>query len=79
MTKGIPKRDGSGKGRRANKGRGGCSSTQIKGKKKRSITDELNRLRKEHHKKTGTWFYPEERAEGLKQHWKKKEGRVYFR
>jgi len=29
MAKGIPKRDGSGKGRRANKGRGGCSkSTQ---------------------------------------------------
>jgi len=24
MTKGVPKRDGSGRGRRANKGRGGC-------------------------------------------------------
>jgi len=24
MTKGVPKRDGSGKGRRANRGRGGC-------------------------------------------------------
>jgi len=26
--KGIPKRDGSGKGRRANRGRGGCSKTR---------------------------------------------------
>lgn len=24
MTRGVPKRDGSGRGRRANKGRGGC-------------------------------------------------------
>jgi len=30
--KGIPKHDGSGKGVRANKGRGGCSSTQKRGK-----------------------------------------------
>ena len=30
--KGVPKRDGSGKGVRANRGRGGCSSTQKKGK-----------------------------------------------
>ena len=29
--KGKPKRDGSGKGRRANKGRGGCKSTKKKG------------------------------------------------
>jgi len=32
MAKGTPKYDGSGKGVRANKGRGGCSSTQSKGK-----------------------------------------------
>jgi len=28
MTKGKPKKDGSGKGTRANKGRGGCSKTK---------------------------------------------------
>jgi len=28
MTKGTPKRDGSGKGTRANKGRGGCKTTK---------------------------------------------------
>jgi len=33
MAKNIPKRDGSGKGRRANKGRGGCTPTRKKGKK----------------------------------------------
>ncbi len=32
MTKGKPKRDGSGKGTRKNKGRGGCSKPRIKGK-----------------------------------------------
>jgi len=32
MTKGKPKKDGSGKGTRANKGRGGCTNTQSKGK-----------------------------------------------
>jgi len=35
MAKGIPKKDGSGKGIRANKGRGGCKNTQPKGKGKR--------------------------------------------
>jgi len=30
--KGVPKRDGSGKGRRANKGRGGCKKTSKVGK-----------------------------------------------
>lgn len=32
--KGVPKRDGSGKGQRANRGRGGCSTikSQSKGK-----------------------------------------------
>lgn len=30
MTKGKPKQDGSGKGRRANKGRGGCKPTRGK-------------------------------------------------
>ena len=28
MTKGIPKRDGSGKGSRSNKGRGGCAPSK---------------------------------------------------
>lgn len=32
MAKGIPKRDGSGRGRRANRGRGGCKSIRRKGK-----------------------------------------------
>ena len=32
MPKGIPKHDGSGKGKRANKGRGGCKTTQKTGK-----------------------------------------------
>jgi len=32
MAKGTPKRDGSGRGTRENKGRGGCASTQKKGK-----------------------------------------------
>jgi len=32
MTKGIPKKDGSGKGTRNNKGRGGCKTTEKTGK-----------------------------------------------
>lgn len=32
--KGTPKKDGSGKGKRLNKGRGGCNTTQKKGKGK---------------------------------------------
>jgi len=32
--KGIPKKDGSGKGKRANKGRGNCKNQQKKGKGK---------------------------------------------
>ena len=32
VKKGVPKRDGSGKGIRANRGRGGCKTTQKKGK-----------------------------------------------
>lgn len=32
MNKGIPKKDGSGKGTRDNKGRSGCETTQKKGK-----------------------------------------------
>jgi len=31
MVKGTPKRDGSGNGRRSNKGRGGCSKTRLNG------------------------------------------------
>ena len=31
-TKGTPKRDGSGKGTRKNKGRGGCAPTKSTGK-----------------------------------------------
>jgi len=30
--KGVPKRDGGGKGWRANKGRGGCKTTRTKGR-----------------------------------------------
>jgi len=33
--KGSPKRDGSGRGQRLNQGRGGCSSTQRRGKGRR--------------------------------------------
>jgi len=33
MPKGVPKRDGSGKGKRLNFDRGGCSKTKNKGKK----------------------------------------------
>ena len=32
MPKGIPRKDGSGRGIRANRGRGGCSKTQRIGK-----------------------------------------------
>jgi len=32
--KGKPKRDGSGKGTRANRGRGGCKTTKSKGRGK---------------------------------------------
>jgi len=32
MAKGIPRRDGSGGGVRANRGRGGCKTTQSAGK-----------------------------------------------
>lgn len=35
MAKGSPKRDGSGKGVRANRGRGGCVPTRSAGKGKR--------------------------------------------
>lgn len=33
MTKDKPKRDGSGRGRRANRGRGGCAKTRRIGKR----------------------------------------------
>jgi len=33
MTKGIPKKDGSGRGRRTNKGRGGCTPIKDKNRK----------------------------------------------
>ena len=35
MAKGVPKRDGSGKGTRSNKGRGGCKTTKKTGGGKR--------------------------------------------
>jgi hypothetical protein len=35
MTKGKPKKDGSGKGIRANAGRGGCEKPRKKGKENR--------------------------------------------
>lgn len=34
MTTGVPKKDGSGKGKRANRGRGGCETTEKTGKGK---------------------------------------------
>ena len=34
MTKGIPKKDGTGGGIRKNRGRGGCKKTKKKGKGK---------------------------------------------
>jgi len=34
MAKGIPKKDGSGKGSRSNKGRGGCKKASSTGKGK---------------------------------------------
>lgn len=33
MAKGKPKKDGTGKGQRANKGRGGCKTPRRSGKK----------------------------------------------
>jgi len=36
MTKGIPKKDGSGGGMRLNEGRGGCEITEEEGKGKSS-------------------------------------------
>ena len=36
--KGKPKRDGSGRGKRLNKGRGGCKTTKIKGKGRTKTT-----------------------------------------
>ena len=35
--KGIPKRDGSGKGKRLNKGRGGCEIKEVVGKGMKNI------------------------------------------
>lgn len=35
MSKGKPKKDGSGKGCRGNRGRGGCVNTKNKGKGKK--------------------------------------------
>lgn len=35
MSYGTPKRDGSGKGKRANRGRGGCKKTRNTGKGRR--------------------------------------------
>jgi hypothetical protein len=32
VRKGVPKRDGSGRGVRANRGRGGCKKTRSKGR-----------------------------------------------
>jgi len=34
LTKGTPRRDGSGKGKRLNRGKGGCLVTRVKGKGK---------------------------------------------
>ena len=34
MSKGLPKKDGSGQGKRSNQGRGGCSNTKKVGQGK---------------------------------------------
>lgn len=41
--RGKPKRDGSGKGRRANRGRGGCSKTKSQGQGRKYKTLPLKR------------------------------------
>ena len=35
--KGVPKRNGSGQGKRLNRGRGGCKTTRKKGKRRSKI------------------------------------------
>jgi len=35
MAKGVPRRDGSGRGRRANRSRGGCATTRRTGRGKK--------------------------------------------
>ena len=35
MAKGVPKRDGSGRGVRTNRGRGGCVSTRTSGRRRK--------------------------------------------
>ena len=35
MPRGVPKRNGSGRGRRANRGRGGCAKTRRTGRGRR--------------------------------------------
>jgi len=42
MKKSIPKRDGSGRGRRLNRGRGGCPNTKKKGKGYRKKSNRTN-------------------------------------
>lgn len=34
MIKGTPKKDGSGRGKRTNRGRGGCKTTKTRGNKR---------------------------------------------
>lgn len=45
MTKGIPKKDGSGRGMRLNKGRGGCDELEEEGKGQKTFR-ESNRKRR---------------------------------
>lgn len=39
MAKGVPRQDGSGRGRRANRGRGGCKTTRRTGKGRQVFLD----------------------------------------
>ena len=42
MQRGVPRRDGSGRGRRANKGRGGCKTPQRVGRGRRDGARDSN-------------------------------------
>jgi len=44
----------------------------ISKKLNRTVQDELNKRRSEYAAQTGSWFFPGERAVGLKKQWKEK-------
>jgi len=63
VKKGTPKKDGSGKGRRANRGRGGCITTKKKGKgrnRKRKTTkygEPIRRFNKKNYRLQNKFAY----------------------